>query len=40
MKNLLALVSALIKGGFYGKLTIKFEKGKIIHCLKEESIKL
>lgn len=40
MKKLMVLVSILKETFFYGKLTIKFENGKIVQCLKEESIKL
>ncbi len=34
------LIEELILINFYGTLQIKFESGKIVHCKKEESIKL
>lgn len=34
------LIEELILTNFYGSLEIKFESGKIVHCKKEESIKL
>lgn len=35
-----AILSALAKDAFYGQLTIKFEAGKIVHCKKEETVKV
>jgi hypothetical protein len=34
------LIKALIEAKFYGKVTINFQNGKIVNCVKEESIKL
>lgn len=38
--NIAELILRLIENKFYGRLEIKFESGKIVHCKKEESIKL
>ena len=35
-----SLIEELTMINFYGSLQIKFESGKIVHCKKEESIKL
>ena len=40
LKKLYELIKGLIENRFYGSLEIKFESGKIVHCKKEESIKL
>ena len=40
LKKLCELIKGLIENKFYGSLEIKFESGKIVHCKKEESIKL
>ena len=45
MKKVESLIALLIKLGvindtYYGTLTIKFQNGKIVNCIKEESIKL
>ncbi len=39
LKKLTAILFDLCKNGFYGSFTIKFEHGKIVNCIKEESIK-
>lgn len=33
------IITDLISRGFYGKLTISIENGKIVHVKKEESLK-
>lgn len=40
MEALFHLIRKLTKECFYGELVIKFEKGKIVHCKKIESIKV
>ena len=40
MDKLIAIIKALIADVFWGKLTIYFEAGKVVHLKKEESIKL
>jgi len=40
MDKLIAIIKGLIDDGFWGKLTIHFEGGKVVHLKKEESIKL
>lgn len=45
MKKVELLIDILIKLGlidetYYGSLTIKIQNGKIVNCIKEESIKL
>lgn len=39
-KELCDLISDLMKGEFYGSLTINFQSGKIVNVEKNESIKL
>ena len=34
------LIEELMLINFYGTLQLKFESGKIVHCIKQESIKL
>ncbi len=38
-EKMLILIQALTISGFYGKLTISFENGKIVLLRKEETIK-
>jgi len=33
------LIKALIKRNYFGKLTLTFQKGKIVHVDKNESLK-
>ena len=40
MDKLIDIIKALIAACFWGKLTIHFEAGKVVHLKKEESIKL
>jgi len=40
IEKLLAFIKKLIDNKFYGKLTVSFEAGKVVHLKKEESIKL
>jgi len=40
LTKLYDIIKALVDGKFYGSFTIKFEGGKIVHCIKEESFKL
>ena len=40
MAKLMEIIKGLISCSFYGKLTIKFEHGKIVHLVKEESLKV
>ena len=40
MDKLLKLIKTLISENFYGKLTISFECGRIVHVKKEETIKV
>jgi len=39
MKWLSKYITDLIARKFYGKITVSFEKGRITHLKKEESIK-
>ena len=39
MEELIKLIRALISENFYGKLTIRFEHGRIVLKTKEENIK-
>ena len=39
VRNLLNLMLNLAGNDFYGKLIITFEKGKVVHAVKEESLK-
>lgn len=38
--RLVALLSELMRGQYYGSLDIRFENGKITVCKKTESIKI
>jgi len=40
MQKLIEFIKELMNKGFYGKITINFQNGKIVNCVKEESIKL
>ncbi|MCF6147285.1 MAG: DUF2292 domain-containing protein [Candidatus Kuenenia sp.] len=40
LKKLNEILKHLMEKKFYGSFTIKFENGKIVHCEKNESIKL
>lgn len=40
MNKLIKIIEGLTSGKFYGKLVIKFEHGKVVHLVKEESIKV
>lgn len=40
MKKFFKFITDLIARNFYGRVTVSFEKGKITHLKKEESIKL
>ena len=40
MTKLIEIIKGLTSGKFYGKLTIKFEHGKVVHLVKEESLKV
>ena len=40
LKKLSAYLLKLTQVGFYGKLVIAYEKGKIVNIKKEENIKL
>ena len=38
MKSLIELIEKLIASEFYGELRIKFQKGRVSHIEKEESL--
>lgn len=40
MDKLIAIIKALVADGWWGKITIHFERGKVVHMKKEETIKL
>ena len=40
MTKLIDIIKELMGKRFYGKITINFQNGKIVNCVKEESIKL
>ena len=40
METLINILKKLIIDKFYGKITITFENGKIVHVEKRESIKV
>ena len=40
MTKLIEIIKGLTSQCFYGKLTIRFEHGKVVHLTKEESIKV
>ena len=40
LKKIAEMLFLLCRGNFYGKLTINFQNGKIVNCVKEESIKI
>ena len=39
LRNLLNLMLNLASNDYYGRLIINFEKGKVVHVVKEESLK-
>ena len=40
IKKVIGLLNFFIEKGAYGSLTVKFEAGKIVYIVREESIKL
>ena len=40
MDKIISLIKDFIERKLYGSITVKFESGKIVHVVKEESIKV
>lgn len=40
INKIIEMFKVLIERKFYGSLTFKFEAGKIVHMVKEESLKI
>lgn len=40
MKQVITLMEKLKNQNFYGKLTLQYRKGEIVHLIKEQSLKI